>query len=308
MLAPPEIANTNSQPSAMDETDQLIQGIFEPPDSFIWAAIMRNKLLVCAVAVALALIGGAYGLSRPRIYTASADLQVGQVNPNSPGFYSYVLSASALATAFSRAIDAEPVLATVQHKLALTPSTAIGRLSAAPIPDSPAFRVIATGPTSSAAIQLANVSANAVIAYESESNSANPEAASLLREYREASYRLQQLVSSDARLALKKNLSAEEHARAEAEKSAVEVRLKAIGSAYLGAVASQAPRSGLVSLIAGASGATSDHRSKAEIYGFVGLLAGIVLGCLAAALRERRRVNRRLAPSADGGMQSAAPA
>ncbi len=89
----------------------MVHGVFEPPSSFVLSAIGRNKLLVCGCAVVAALIGTAYGLSRPRTYTASATLQVGQVNPNSPGFYSYVQSASALATAFSRAISAEPVLA-----------------------------------------------------------------------------------------------------------------------------------------------------------------------------------------------------
>lgn len=307
MLAPPK--TTNSSPSAIDQTDhqtdQLIRGVFEPPSSFVWSAVARNKLVICALAVALALIGIAYGLSRPKTYTASASLQVGQVNPNSPGFYSYVLSASALATAFSRAIDAEPVLATVQQKLKLGPSTAVGRLSSAPVPDSPAFRVIATGPTSSAAIQLANVAANAVIGYESQSNSADPEAASLLHEYSEASFRLQQAAAS---FALKKSVSATARAKAEAERSAAEVRLRAIGSAYLGAVTSQAPRSGLVTLIAGAASASDDWKSKVEMFGFIGLLAGIVLGCLTAFLLERRRIASHLGAGLEAGMQRSEPA
>jgi capsular polysaccharide biosynthesis protein len=303
MLASPKI--TNSPPTAIDETDQLIRGVFESPNSFAWGAIVRNRLLVCVLAVVVALIGVGYGLSRQRAYTASATLQVGQVNPNSPGFYSYIQSASALATAFSRSISAEPVLATVQRKLKLAPATAVGRLSSEPIPQSPAFRVVAVGPTGSAAIQLANVAATAVIAYESASNSSNPEAASLLHEYQGASFQLQQAVAGLTSLGLRKGVSTDERAHAEAEKTAAEVRLRAIGNAYVSAVTSQAPRSGLVSLLAGATSASSNRKSKVETFGFIGLLAGIVIGCVAAILRERRRVVH--LPEGGGQIQRSKP-
>jgi hypothetical protein len=213
---------------------------------------------------------------------------VGQVNPNSPGFYGYVQSATSLATAFSRSIEAAPVLATIQQRLKLAPAAATPRLSTEPLPLSPAFRVFATGPTETAAIRLTNVAAAAVIAYESRSNSANPEARTLLREYREASIAL---------LAAEEKLTALGHGptggsalpKAEAEKNTAQVKLKAISTAYVSAVTSQAPRSGLVSLVAGATSASSNHKSKIEMFGFLGLLAGIILGCVLAVLRERRR-------------------
>jgi capsular polysaccharide biosynthesis protein len=277
---PPELSGANS----------LLGGVFEPPSGFAPTAIARHKLLVCAVAVLCAALGLAYGLSRQPSYTASATLQVGQVNPNSPGFYGYVQSAAALASAFSRAVVAKPVLATVQQKLKLPPAVAGGRLSAEPIPVSPAFRVIATGPSRSAAVALANVAAGALIAYESQSNSANPEAKTLLHEYAEASFALQHANASFTRLAHDKRASAEARARAAAERTAAQVKVKAIGNSYVGAVTSQAPRSGLVTLLAGATSASSDRKSKVEMFALVGLLAGIVLGCLGALLRERRAV------------------
>lgn len=286
--------NGSDSPPAVDSTatvaqaPPVIRGVFEPPSSPVLAAIGRHKLLVCACAVAFALIGLGFGLSRQTTYTASATLQVGQVNPNSPGFYGYVQSATSLATAFSRSIEAEPVLATIQHKLELAPAAATPRLSTEPLPLSPAFRVFATGPTEAAARRLANVAASAVIAYESRSNSANPEARSLLREYRGASIAL---LSAEEKLTTIGEHPAEADAlpNAEAEKNTAQVRLKAISTAYVSAVTSQAPRSGLVSLVAGATSASSDRKSKVELLGFVGLLAGIVFGCAVAVLRERRR-------------------
>ncbi len=294
---------TDSPQAALDQPDEMIRGIFDPPSGFAVAAIARHKMIVCVFAVMFALLGAGIGLSRQSSHTASATLQVGQVNPNSPGFYSYVESAAALATAFSRAISAEPVLAAVQQKLHLAPSKVAARLSAEPVPSSPAFRVIATGPTGSAAIQLANVAANALITYESQSNSANPEAASLLHEYRETSLDLQHAAANVSRIEL---LSRSRHTPAStldrdetkrntavAEKSAVALRLKAISDAYAAAVTSQAPRSGLVSLLAGATSASSNRKSKIETLAFIGLLAGIVIGCVAAILRERRVIDRR---------------
>jgi hypothetical protein len=303
MLAPPKAPD--SPLPALDRPEETITGIFEPPSSPALTAISRNKTVVCACAVVLALIGAGVGLSRASTHTASATLQVGQVNPNSPGFYGYVQSAASLATAFSRSITAEPVLAAVHRKLGLAPAQAAASLAAEPIPLSPAFRVIASARSGSAAIVLANVAANAVVEYESKSNSANPQAASLLQEYREASVSLQHADATLARLERRHGgrhpstggqTRDEAETRAAAERNVLAVRLRAIGNAYTAAVASQAPRSGLVSLLAAATSATSDRSSKVELYGFAGLAAGIVLGCLLAILRQRRRVTLRPAP------------
>ncbi len=290
----PPVAGRYEPPPAT--APPLTTGVFEPPNGFALPAIARHKLIVLLSAVALALAGVAVGHSRSVTYTASATLQVGQVNPNSPGFYGYVQSSASLATAFSRSIAAEPVLAAVQHKLKLTPAKALSRLSAAPIPQAPAFRVTATGASAHGAIALANVAATAVIAYEGQSNSANPEAESLLHEYREASVHLQHAREYLAHLAHRsqhESVSKTSLARAEANKDAGAARFRAIESAYNAAVLSQAPRSGLVSLVAGAANASNNHSSKMELFGFLGLLAGVVVGCAAAVLLERIRIRRR---------------
>jgi capsular polysaccharide biosynthesis protein len=294
MLDPAHI--TNSIPSVLERSEQPTHGAFDPPSGFAVSAIGRNKLIVLSIAVVLALIGAGVGQTRKATYTAAATLQVGQVNPNSPGFFGYVQSSASLATAFSRAISAEQVLGAVQHKLKLAPATALQRLSSEPIPQSPAFRVIATGPTEYAAVQLANVAASAVIAYEGQSNSANPEADSLLAEYREASIRLHHAVEALAHLSHRSHVSKQALADAEATRNAAATTFRALGVAYTSTLTSQAPRNGLVSLISGATGASSDHSSKIEQFGFIGLLAGVVIGCLFAVLLERLRLRRRLSP------------
>jgi hypothetical protein len=157
-------------------------------------------------------------------------------------------------------------------------------------------------------VRLANVASGAVIAYEGASNSANPEAESLLHEYRDASLGLRHAVAHLSNLSRGKRTPVGALDLAEAEKSAAIVKLKAIAAAYVGAVTSQAPRSGLVSLVAGATGAGSNRRSKVELLGFIGLLAGIVTGCVAAIVRERRRMTRRPVAGMEARLQRSEPA
>ena len=273
------------------EPPQETRRIFERPESFVLGAISRNRLLVALCAIVFCLAGAAFGMLRQPTYTSSATLQVGQVNPNSPGFLGYVQSASALATAFSRAIAAGPVLATVDSKLGLNPAAATPRLSAEPIPLSPAFRVIATGATAAGAMQLANTAAHAIVIYEGTSNGSNKQAEALLGEFQHASLALREAEATVNELG-QSSSPGEELLRAEAQRSAAKVKLQAIENAYVAAVTSQAPRQGLVSLLASATSASSDRHSKVELYGFMGLVLGLLAGCLAAVGRERRRERR----------------
>lgn len=261
-----------------------LRGTFDPPQGPTLQAIGRHKRLVALFALLGALAGLAIGYVRPATYEAAATLQVGQVNPNSPGFASYTQSSSSLATAFSRAIAAAPVLATVERRLQLPPERAVKRLSSEPIPLSPAFRVIATGPSAAKAQQLANVAATAVIAYENRSNSANPQAAALLSAYRRAALALHR-----ANAEVEAAGGGEELLEAEAAQSAARIRLKAIGTTYIATVGSQPPRTGFVSLLAGATSASGNRAAKLQLYGFLGLLLGLVAGCGVALLRDRRR-------------------
>jgi hypothetical protein len=277
--------------ASVPEAQPLIEGIFEPPRSKAVAAISRRKGLIALCAILFTLLGAAAGLLREPTYEAAATLQVGQVNPNSPGFFSYVQSSSSLATAFSRSIAAAPVLASVERETGLPAEEAVTRLASEPIELSPAFRVIAEGTSREETMGLANAAAKAVIAYQATTNSSNPQAESLLREYQKALKDLRQAGEDVARL--QGGDSSAALLDAEAARSAAKVRQKAIANAYIAAIGSEAPRTGLVSLLAGATSATSDRDSKVQLYAFVGLLGGIAVGCLAAIALGRRRRGRR---------------
>lgn len=255
-------------------------------------AIGRHKLLVVACAVVVAVLGAAAGAAGKSTYTAAASLQVGKVNPNSPGFYGFVQSASDLAAAFSRSITAAPVLATVQRKLGLSPDAAVGQLSAEPIPNSPVFRVIASAPSAAVAVRLANVTSHALIAYEGAANTYSPEGQRLLHDYRAASLQLARAETRVAR-ATRDYAAHPDTARrsglesAQAGKATASLQVQALSSAYQ-LSAESTDTTELVSLLSGAVTAESNHKSKIELLGFIGLLAGLVIGCALAVLREQR--------------------
>lgn len=275
----PPISRTTSSP-----------GVIEAPNSFIAKAVWHHKLLVAACAIACALLGTGIGYVRTPTYTAHTSLQVGEVNPNSPGFGSYTQSATALAAAFSRSIDGGPVLATIDRKLGIAPNAAASRLSTEPIPLSPLFLVIATGSSSSAATRLANVAGAAVVSYVTKSNSSDPQARALLSEYRSALLGVREAKARETALKGNSSTSSGKLLEAEAEKSAAKLKLEAIGRSYVQSVSSQAPRERLVSLLARAASASSDRSSKMEMLGLIGFLVGIVLGSAAAVVWERRWV------------------
>lgn len=262
----------------------------------IATAIARHKLLVLLVGIVLTGAGAAIGLARAPTYTASTTLQVGTANVNSPGFYGFVQSASALATVFSRSITAEPVLAEIKSKLGVGASEATQRLSAEPIPVSPSFRVIATGSSARAAEALANITSAAVIVYSAHSASTtSPPTAPLLANYRRAAQTMQDAAANVARLQRGRKSASGEDAgliRARSELDSARVHAEALGAAYRSALVSAEanPSSTLLSLVAGAATASSDRSSKTELFAFTGLLAGLVLGAALAALYEQRRM------------------
>lgn len=271
-------------------------------DSMVVRSLGRHRVLIFVCAVVLAALGAGFGALRAGTYTASATLQVGQVNPNSPGFFGFVQSATDLATAFSRSITAESVLDTVHDRLGIGPNQAVDRLSAEPIPDSPIFRVIATGPNAASAIGLANVAGNAVVAYVTQSNTTDPDGDGLLASYHAASLRLAKVTAETGRAAgaYAAHPSVTTFAAllsARAQQAAEKLRTQSIAANYRES-ARNTTTTDLVSLLAAAATATSDHSSKIELYAFTGLLAGFVVGCAGAIALDRRKLH--VAPELGG--------
>lgn len=251
-------------------------------------AARQHPFLIAFVAIIFAAAGAFVGYSRPATYTSSAVLQVGKVNPNSPGFSGFTQSASDLATLYSRAAVATQVLNTIQKKTGLAPLVAASRISSAPIPEAPAFQVFATGSTARAAVALANVAAAAVVTFES-SQTVSRDAGHFFALYTQAAQaqaRDQGYVSELQR----QHVAAGSMSLVNAQAKVLEdlARSAALGAAYQQAVLAQPP-SNLVSILSDAITATGGRSRKTELYGFVGLIVGLVLGYLMSLLLEQRR-------------------
>ena len=177
-------------------------------------------------------------------------------------------------------------LATVERKLGLRSEPAVTpRLSAEPIPLAPAFRVDrhwtnrnpkrSGSPTPRPAPCSSRESKQQLQPAGKGAAGRLPQSLARAQAGRSATLRGgSRICRSDAL------------AQAQARKATAQVKLKGVSAAYVAAVASQAPSQGLVSLIAGATSASSDRKAKIELYGFLGLLAGLIGGCGAAVLRR----------------------
>jgi capsular polysaccharide biosynthesis protein len=306
--------------SPMQDPPELGASIFEPPRGLVLTSISRHKAAVFVIAVVFAVLGVAAGVVRKPTYSATTTLQVGTVNLNAPGFDGFVQGAAALTTVFSRAIFASSVLAELHTKLGVSPGEASERLSAEPIPLSPSFNIVATGTTAKGAMLLANTTSRGVIAYEQKATAAtSPQAAALLKEYNNAAQALQKahaLVqyysakeslehtnASKANHALS-NLSSKASIQARAAEDEARTRAEAIAASYKNVTATAAganPASGLVSIVAEATTTTNNRKSKVELYGLLGLFAGVIIGCAFALLRERRRTERMIRAEMEAG-------
>lgn len=301
-------------------------GIFEPPRGLVLTSISRHKRLVAIVTIIGAVLGLLAGIARKPTYTATSTLQVGTVNLNAPGFDGFVQGATALTTVFSRAIFASSVLNELHTKLGISPGEVAQRLSAEPIPLSPSFNIVATGPTSKDAINLANAASTGVVAYEQHAASAtSPQAAALLKEYDSAAQTLQKahaLVQYYAAEESRQHAEAGKagHAGSMPSKAAIQARAaedeaktraEAIGASYksvTSAAAGSNPASSLVSIVAQATTTTSNRKSKVELYGLIGVFAGVIIGCVLAVLGERRRMGRMISAEMEAGIRGSQPA
>ena len=297
----------NSRPPADFLAPQPSAYRTEAAPSLVVAALGRYKSLVLGLALLFAAGGLAVGVKRKAVWTATSSVQVGQINPNSPGFYGFAQSATDLATTYSRAITADGVLSIIHQKTGLTPQQAATRLTATPIPDGAAFSVIATGPSQRSAVSLANTASAAMVSYEathqSSGTSTGSNADALYKAYRAET---QTLAHDKANVQSIENQT--DHSatgtpdpnnpaliKAQANVSLAQGRANAIAAAYTQALEGQQPPGTLLSPLACALSASSDRGHKLELYGFAGLAIGLLIGAAPAVLLEQRRVRREYA-------------
>lgn len=248
-------------------------------------------LAVPAVLIGLALI---LGLTRSPEYTAESRLNVGRIDVTAqaiPGFATGVVS---LAGAYSRLVDAEDVVVPVATDLGVPTDEVAARVSASPIPESPLFRVEATGDSEAEAVALANATSQSLIDYINTVNSDATASDRLLRQFRSAANG-QQAAEAAVRNtsgAASRNPTAENQralARARAELETATLRADTLRNLYQQSREGVATSSNFVQVVNPAGGAVNDRGSTIQRLVATGLIGGLIGGiALAVALANRR--------------------
>jgi len=276
-------------------TLERFETYYEPPRvarASVWESVRRHPVLALAPVILFVAAAVAYGLNRPPRYTAESRVSVGRIDLSQPGAITgFSTATQALASAYSRAIDAPAVVAPVSRELKLPVTTVLSKLSATPVPQSPLIRVIAVGASNRDGVRLANRGAVALTKYLNATNSAtDPASAVLLKRYRQAQLAVAQaaLAVDAGRRALRLNDTASIRSRVAHRQSLLEMRkLRAdtLSTAYNQSTQGRSPTE-FVSVLTPATKATSDRRSRLQIFVFAALLAGALLGAGLATARE----------------------
>lgn len=269
------------------------------PRVTVLTAARRHWFLVAAITALFTAAGIAVAVVRAPVYTAQARLVVGRIDVSAPGALgSFTQATQAIASQYSRSIDAEGVTSRVAPKAGLSPGQVAGRVSASPIPESPVIRLSATGPNTRDAIRLANLASSALVAYTTALNRSNPDTSRLLGRFTDAS---RDVVKQRAELSrLRRSYDADPTDEKRAEMQATEVKLRVaqlqqetLHQAYNTSTQSQASSS-LVQSIERATKASNDRSRYLQFLGFVGLVAGLAVGLALATLLSNRLLRRRL--------------
>jgi capsular polysaccharide biosynthesis protein len=260
-------------------------------------AVREHWVLAIAPAAFFVFLAIVAGMARNPTYTSESRVNVGRIDVSSQSIPGFVASIQALAATYSHAVNAQAVLQPVADKLHTTPNALAGRVGASPIPDSPLFRVTATGSTPTNAVELANLVTASLASYVSQLNSSNPEAAQTLRDIDSASVALAQ---ARARLRAAQATYARVPSSANnqlvternADVYSANLRLQTLSDAYRQSQQGLA-QSQIIQVLNPASTASSDKRSVLQKLVFVALLGGIAAGFALATARANWRPRRR---------------
>jgi len=280
----------------MRESPELLESALygEPltaPRVSLWEAVRRWWPGVLILGLLFLAVGLFVGFQRDPEYTAEARLTVGRLDVDPASLATFASATQSLASAYSRAVDAEPVVRRVARRVGMEPNDVRAHVKASPVPESPVIRVTATGASEEAVIRLANATSRALVDYTSTLNRSSEDSRRLLVEYRRASREVARAQAFRDRLGQSAVGSERSRALEEADAQVDTARLRAnsLASAF---ESSQQGRgsSKLVDVLTGAVGASSDRTSKVQLLGLLGLVAGLLLGVAIAGLRANRHV------------------
>jgi uncharacterized protein involved in exopolysaccharide biosynthesis len=268
------------------------------PTVTLGSAARRHAWLVVLPVVLLMGLALAAANERVPTYSAQTRLAVGRLDGSTPASVAgFATATQALAETYSREILSDAVVAPVARHLGITPAMVKRRVSAAPIPQTPVFRVTATGASPDQAVILANAVSESLAAHVARESASAPRSARLLRAYRKKRARLEAR-RAQVEQAQRRYFADETDANrarlgdARVRAAALELQLRGLAANYAASGQTRGSTA-LVQVLEHADRASSDRYRVMQFLAFVAAVAGITIGLGLAQLRSRRATRRR---------------
>lgn len=261
------------------------------------AAVRRHPVVAALPVVLLVVLAAIAAYNRPAVFTAETRLAVGRVDPSVPGgLVGFTDATRALAERYSRSVRSEAVLQPVSGPGVAAIDELRRKVNAAPIPESPVFRITAKGATAAEAVRLSNQVSDSMVRFAAIQSEATPLSARALAAYRKASELMAERRAiegtrrqqDDARETLR---SRRLLAAARAEVAVAELRVRILRNEYEASRRTPGPVA-TASVLERATGATSDRLKKAQLLLFAAVAVGIPIGLAFAVMLGNRDLRR----------------
>ncbi len=279
---PPREAGPTDEPRAAEDAPPPPP----PTDTTLARAAMAHPISLLAPVVFFIAVALFVTAERAPVYTAETRLSVGSIDVATQAIPGIVAGTQALASSYSRLVDAEEVLTPVSETVGIPAADLRDRVSGSPIPESPLFLIEATGDSEESAVELANLTSESLGAYVSGVNRVNDDTPRLLSEYRGAVAQAEK-----AQAALNRANDRGTPAEVQAATTNVrtfELRIEVLGDLYRQSLQGEASAN-QVQIINRAVTAESDAASYRQRIIFLAGLAGLVVGLILAGFAARRR-------------------
>lgn len=255
----------------------------------------RHWLIVLATVVTMVAAGIALGLVRKPVYTAEGQLSVQIASPYPSAVPGAITASSGLASIYSRAIYAPPLINNLAKRTSLSPRQVVDRISATQVPDTGVLKVTATGESEGSTVLLGNLATDQLRRYvNNELIGSSPQSQGVLHQYQRAARRYQDRVQHLQDL--ENTLGSPSSSTSDALRSAqIQVQTAAIQRDGL----AQAYQSGQqlytapLEVIGRATSASSDRFSRLQLFGLIGLVAGLAVGAVLATVQANSGARRR---------------
>jgi hypothetical protein len=261
-----------------------------PPRPTVGDAMRRYWVVVLGAALICGALGGYAGHSRAPEYQATASLSVGLLDLTTQSVPGFAVGGEVVAGGYSRSVQTDAVVLPVARRLRLDPADVRARVSSTSVPNSPIFTIIARSASPGDAVKLANTASAAMVSYGRSRSNTDVAYARLLDRYRAAVRR------RDRARSLLANLRAGTPAPgavgpARADLETEQLRVDSLAQQYRERTTAPGSAAVVQPLVA-AQSAVSNRGAKTQLYGALGVLAGLCMGAALAVLltgvRDRR--------------------